>query len=321
MKVRFDATWDRLYQQGVRKGFLVLSYDPKRRHAMERLFRSVERRQENRKKPDGSVELQQLDVTIEVVYERRSLKANNLMWWLYETEAVEHNAAPEQEAIAMAGGDRSRLVTAEELYDHDNREYAPTVEVTVRADQLESVKALPSTQVKEAEALENGRVRVMLMRTSSGWTTVEMHHRIVMLFNRLAFRGLDVTDPGDVARYWLQHRQAMADEGVELYGYEVTREEYREATPWCEACGIFLGSGGGHIDEIRTRGATGKTLSEKYKTADLLHLCPPCHEGYEGALVSKHGSGVMTFAAAHTHLRPKIESALRRELNTEEVSR
>lgn len=283
------------------KGYLALRVDESYRRALGRVLEKVEKKQtENVHGPADPVELLDLEVTIDVAIGKRSLKANALMWWLYDCEAKRMNAGEV--------GHRDQMVTPEDLYRDDMLEHGDTFIVTVLREHVEAIQGM-GTLIKNTEEAGNGMVRVALVKTSSGWDPARMHQHIKMLFNRLAYTG-GPGDASELAIWFLKWKQSVADAKVELYAFMMTREEYAAENPQCEACGVFIGHGRGHVDEIRTRGATGTTLTQKYAASDLLALCAKCHLGLEG--VGKHSHGVETFAKRHKHLTEKIMSALRR---------
>jgi hypothetical protein len=223
------------------------------------------------------------------------------MWSLYEILANEANGG----VVANIQG----AETPEHLYEQDMEMLAPTVKLTVPENLVDSVRQLAKVQSIVGSA-SGGNVVMTLLITSSKWTTVRMALHIDGLFHRLATDGVSLENGADVHRYWVRWRSYLNDKSIALYDAEMSEEEYRETTPWCEACGEYVGNGRGHLDHIKTRGAAWG--EEKQKAADWLHLCPDCH--VFGGKESKHDGGVESFVKRYPHLRKKVESALRRNV-------
>jgi hypothetical protein len=299
--VQWDPDWRRAY--GVPPGYLLVKVDGRYHKMLGKFCLKLSERQENRRaaraargETEGD-DLIDLDCTLEVHYGRRNKEQNALMWSLYTVIANEMNGD--------LPGPLQQMVMPEELYDADMKTIAPTLIIEVATTDVEMVSR--EWVVRRVETIpDTGRSMVTIVRTSSNWNTVEMAKHIEGLFMRIAFMGVALASGADVARYFLQWREHIAEQQIELYGPRMTELDYREATPWCEACGEFIAIEGGSLDHISTRGSGLTWGGEKKLASDWLHLCDPCHMKF------RHQRGILSFAKVYKHLAPKIMAALKR---------
>ena len=319
MKARFQAAWDRDWQKrfAVPRGHLLLRVDTRYSKSVAKFLVGVQSRQMKRRalltdKPRENPtepETIPLDVSIELHYRTRTLDQNALMWSLYEIISNEQNGD-----VRVVG----EMVTAEDLYEQDMKEIAPTVTVEIEATAVEALRQL--APVKRVDPIEGtGMVVATIVLTSSHWNTLQMAKHIESLFYRVAVFGVSLDSGADVKHYWIKFREYLSDQEIVLYRIDMNEAEYREATPYCEACGEFVGDGTGHLDHIATRGGV-QWSEEKRDPRDWFHLCASCHVfgGFDDPLEtgdqSKHGGGIESFVRKNKHLRKKAESALRRNL-------
>ncbi len=245
----------------------------------------------------------ELIMTLEEIGQGRSLDANALMWALYEIEADVDNGG-------LSGPGE---VVKEDLYDADMMRYAPVVTLSIAADQLSYVRAM--AKIKDVRLVGDGRLEVDVLITSSKWDTVRFAKHLDRQFNRLAAKGLPLSQASDVKRYWLEWRQHLNDLEIVLNDEPMSEEEYRERTPSCERCSVHVGMAG-HLAHISSRGSGVTWGPEKRVPADWLHLCDGCHVA-EGDSI--HAGGWSAFLETAPHLRYKVMRALKREATTKGV--
>jgi len=245
-----------------------------------------------------SGEQAELELTVDKAGSARNMDQNALMWSLYEIEADVDNGG-------MLG---PGAVTKDDLYDRDMREYAEATTIEISADQLDHVKGL--AKIKDIRLAGNGRLEVDVMITSSKWDVIRMAKHIDMLFNRLADKGVPMSEAEDVNHYWREWRQYLNSRKMVLHNEPMTEEEYRERQPNCEACGKYIGDGTGILAHISTRGSGITWGEEKKAPADWLHLCVGCELVQSDSI---HHGGWSRFLEAAAHLRYKVMRALKRQ--------
>jgi len=218
-----------------------------------------------------------LEIEMKIHYRKRSLDQNALMWSLLDIIATEHNA------MVPAG---EQLQDSEYFYRLFLQRYAPR---------------------------EKAHTGEELVKTSSGFSTLEMSAFLDRIFDELAEMDIDLTDPEEIGTYWKQHKETMREKKVILRAAEVfTTEEYKEAVKQCEACGApvwheDVGSSCAHIAAV----GMGGHRQRRYLGAELMHLCDPCHAAYD------NGKGRAQFLVDYPHLKHKIEEALGKEISTD----
>lgn len=294
--VNWASAWHREYK--IPKGYLLLKYKPKYRKNVATALQKLDTDQVQRimdTEGDWQDALRDIDCTLEIHYQKRTLPANNLMWALYEIEANEQNAG-------RIGHD---MVKPAKLYRDDMREYAPTLDLQLTQDELELLKRTYS--MVDIIGYDGEKAQVRLYVTSSHWNTKEMHQHIEMLFDRLSAAGVENT--ADISHYWFEWRQKLNEDKLELHDAEYTVEEYKDLVKNCEACGTAvwhddIGSSCAHIKAV----GMGGHREKRYYGRELMHLCDSCHAMYD------NGKGRDAFVETYPHLRNKIETELRREL-------
>jgi hypothetical protein len=133
----------------------------------------------------------ELDISIDIIYRPRSLRANNLMWGLYEVIAK----------VMDRENSRVDPFTAEELYQRDMEDCAPRHTVFCAEDSLEFFKMVLEKErghVKKVDKIENGFYAIEIWQTSSYWDTRMMYDHINRLMNELETMGVTKENNGDI---------------------------------------------------------------------------------------------------------------------------
>jgi hypothetical protein len=302
--VKCIARWDgrKARERGLRRGELLLDVDPRYHRNMHKAFEHLHVKQRDRLKVgEGTYEMYDIEVTLDILYRRRTLDQNALMWSLYEIEAAELNAG---------SPDPLHETTAGRLYAQDMEVGAPTVTLVLQAKLLPDLASLGMSWRRATPVESTDLVTVEIIRTSSKWTTVEMARHINMLFNRLAMRGVHLEKAADIGHFWVQFREHVNDQHIALTDAKVSKAEYREANTLCEGCGEYIGPtmenphGSGHIHHIKSKGAGGAEPDKDWP-ANWLHLCPKCHDVW-----NQPEGGVEAFIKIAPHCKNKIKEAL-----------
>jgi hypothetical protein len=192
--LRFAATlpsvevWkEHLIQKSDRLTLFEYSKDSEQRVSRE-LRRLNEANKKRYLKGQNPIEL---DVSIDIIYRPRSLRANNLMWGLYEIIAK----------VMDRENSRVDPFTAEELYQRDMEDCAPRHTVFCVEDSLEFFKMVLEKErghVKKVDKIENGFYAIEIWQTSSYWDTRMMSDHINRLMNELETMGVTKENNGDI---------------------------------------------------------------------------------------------------------------------------
>jgi hypothetical protein len=277
MKIKFRATWSQENQAGVKKGILALVPDAEYVHMVGKFLT------EAKGKP--------FEVDMKTGVKERNLDQNALMWSLYRIEAREHN-----------GGREIGEVKPEALYEADLLQHAPRAVMDV--DRQTAVAIRAEYRVVAEEPAESG-VKMILIMSTSHFTTVQMADWINMIFDRLAENGLEISTSADVASYWKEWRGYLNFSGISLHEDATTLDEYKAATPICEATGEYIGTGGS-LAHICARGMGGNPEAWKDTPANWLHLSDKAHAELD------NGKGLTEFLRNYPHLKSKIDAAMSR---------
>lgn len=161
----------------------------------------------DREREERDEEPVELDVTIDYVRKRRSLKANALMWSLYEIIA---------QALNKELRDR-QPVTAEQLYKQDLQRFAP--KATFSVPTVWSAAIAYEIQYGDAPEYEAQRGKVIdqirrddetwltVWRTSSYWNTKEMAEHIDRLLMDIADMGITRYSNGDLDKVFADYEK------------------------------------------------------------------------------------------------------------------
>lgn len=299
MVVNWSARWQKEYN--VPKGYLLLRYQPKYRINVGKALQKLDQWQEDKAAQieGGDIEeaLRDIDCTLEIHYEKRTLPANRLMWALYEIEANEQNGGRKGEG----------MLKPEDIYRGDMETFAPTLDVKIPDVKLEFLQR--NYAMVKVMGKEGVDVLARVYVTSSHWNTKEMHDHLEMLFDRLSTAGIDLHKSADISHYWFEWRQKLNDEKYIMHDQEYTVEEYRELVKNCEACGapVWHEDVGSSIAHIKAVGMGGPR-ERKYYGSELMHLCDTCHAAYD------NGKGRDVFLEQWPHLRYKVEADLKHEV-------
>jgi len=192
--LRFTATlppvevWkEHLIQKSDRLTLFEYSRDSEQRVSRE-LRKLNEANKKRYLKGQTSIEL---DISIDIIYRPRSIRANNLMWGLYEV--IAH--------VMDRENGRVDPFTAEELYQRDMEDCAPRHTVFCAEDSLEFFKMVLEKErghVKKVDKIENGFYAIEIWQTSSYWDTSMMSDHINRLMNELETMGVTTENNGDV---------------------------------------------------------------------------------------------------------------------------
>lgn len=326
-KIRFVGTWSSFWQKEhqIPRGFLLIKYKNNYRKSLGTVLMKLDDYQEKKhkaliEKGEQCVEddyLQDLEFDLEYHYRKRNLDQNALMWSLYEIESNEMNGGQK--------GHKDQTVKAMDLYLADLEEWGERETITTRRknlsyylDEYKIIEAVVLDNAKEMSVQDcikinmdsNDRITLRVIRGTSKLNTKEMAQWIDRIFNRMAYNGVQVTNPGDIENYWLKWKQHINDNKIVIHDTIMTQKEYKDFNPICEACGKFIGNGTGELAHIKAVGMGGNYTNEPYKnySSNWLHLCSiPCHREIW------HGKGVKQFLKEFRHLVYKVNTALNRD--------
>jgi hypothetical protein len=220
-------------------------------------------------------------------------------------------------------GTRDQMVNADELYMADlmewgEREFIITTSANLNLYASEyaiiiDIKigdiSMAINDYLKTKHNENEKIAITVVRGSSKWTTKQMSIWIDRIFNRLAINGVQVTNPGELQNYWHNWRNFLNDNKINMHDYKMTKKEYKELNPLCEACGKSIIDGSGELAHISAVGMGRNRDNEPDKDYpnNWLHLCAtPCHREVW------HNQGVEKFISIYPHLAYKINTALKK---------
>jgi len=261
-------------------GTLILRVDEAWRPQVKQALAKLHQRQAVATERAGRPVLLDLDVSIEVDRQARSLDANRLMWWLYEVTAA-----------AMQEGTKK-----EDLYRQDMEQYGPVITARVKSSELANLSRFGWTW-KRAIPAGDDMMLVDLLVTSSKWDSVTMHRHIRTMIARLADLPIPLEYQMPLRKFFFEWLQSVGELGVELDDEGVTERSWRESNPFCMACGRFVARGGAERHHVRSRGAGG---TEDPRRSML--LCGECH-----AVWNDTDGGPVAFVSRFPHLRPFVE--------------
>lgn len=300
MKVNFRANWTKAFQQGIKRGSLLLQPIGANQKNLAEFLNKLDGWQGKEAEKNPGATLRPLDVTIEVHYKQRTLKMNNLMWSLYDVMANELNQGVDYRDMTLE--QRKHAVSAEDLYNADIHEHAPIFVISVPPEHLpyikETYRDIISIEESQDMCVVKGRF------TTSHMNTHQMSKWIDRIFVRLAEMGVKVEKGSDVVKYWEQYATVRPIDTETLY----TIPQYKKLHPFCEACTKYLADGGGSYAHIEARGMGRNPMEYKITEADGMHLCDVDHALYD------NGMGRDVFIKKYPHLKNKIESRLNRQL-------
>ncbi len=329
-KITFLGKWSKKLQRDISapRGYLCIKYNDIYRENMAKFFDKLEAAQNNKisklieagETVTDETAFRELKITIEYHYKKGSYDQIKLIWALYQIEANEQNAGIK--------GHKAQEVTKDELYHADLVDCYECGDFETIKTQYkllgmytEDYSFIPAVTYKENDYIiqellkleipPDDTIEIHGVRGLSKRTTKELSEWVEMLFNRLAYNGVNITEPGDIQTYWLEWRDNLNKQKIVLYDSEImTQAEYREKNPVCEACGKSILTGG-ELHHIKPFGMGGNRDEEPKKnySDNWLHLCHKCH------IEIFHGRGVAEFIKLYGHLKNKIESSLSREFD------
>lgn len=317
-KIRYLATWCRDYQKllTVSHGYVVFKYDDFYRENLGKVLLKIEKWQNRQKEKHPDDYLKELVIDVEYHYRKRTLDQNKLMWALYEIEKNEMNGGQ--------SGDKKQLVSREELYMNDLDEFGERETINTKRKNLgyylseyKIIEAIITNEGKEIslkkfvkmEVSNDERISIRVIRGTSKLNTIEMSKWIERVFNRLAYNGVQVTNPGEIENYWHTWKTFLNENKITLHDEIMTQEEYRVYNPICEACGKYIEPGTGELSHIKAIGMGGdrdKEPKRNYSSNWLYLHAVPCHREHW------HSEGIKKFLKRYKHLTYKVNTALRR---------
>lgn len=246
-------------------------------------------------------ELRLLKLVLDYHFRKRTLDQNAYMWALYDIEAYAHNAGK--------SGAESQMVKPWDLYEHDVERYCPVVEIYMKEEYVQYI--MQEYRKAKVMAVKNGRAKIAIWITTSHFDTRQMAEWIERILTRLAYFGIPTEKQAEVLQGWKDWRQMLNDAKINLHDDVTTEKEYKESVIICEACGTYLGNGGGSLAHIAARGMGGNQEDWKDAPTNWLHLCDTCHGLWD------NGKGRAAFLKRYSHLKNKIEEAVKKEIVTE----
>lgn len=261
--------------------------------------------------------MRDLDIHIDIHYQKRSLDQNALMWSLYDIEAYVQNGGQE--------GHSDQMVTRKELYLTDLELYGEREKVLTKRKnfsffyndyKIESI-FVDDQQMSPGELFDkvkdfDKRILITYIKGTSKLTTKEMSLWIDRIFNRLAYNGVPLECSGDLKDKWFKQQIHNNENKIILYDEIMTQAEYKTLHPLCEASGEYIGDGTGELSHIQGFGMGGKRKDEPRLnyTSNWLHLKTEIHRDLW------HGKGVKEFLKVYPHLAYKVRTALNRNYET-----
>jgi hypothetical protein len=215
MKVRFTANFlPSLYRSfGIKNSdrlFLVQCKQDEYARLYEELKKLAGKVEENRIAGKDDIDL---DITVDILYRKRSLEANALMWALYTLIA---------EALNRENKTR-KPVTPQELYDEDMAVVAPKHRIECRAESVNFFTDILSRErgrireITDHPEMEGWKV-IEVWQTSSFWNTSQMSVHIERLLNTLDDMKITQHTNGDLKKVFddfTEWRKKNADERTE----------------------------------------------------------------------------------------------------------
>lgn len=173
---------------------VIIKHDRSDRERIQKELYSIIAKNDERVARGG--EPIELDIVISVKYAHRSVKANNLMWLIYDIQADILN----KEAKAV------KKITRDELYRNDMNDYAPVNEKVVMKEFASAIIAFaehdPDCEFRghliDKQDVGDDMVRLRFHQTSSFWNTAEMASFIDAKLIELEQMGRDRYGDGDV---------------------------------------------------------------------------------------------------------------------------
>jgi hypothetical protein len=210
VKLRFQATFDieQYRKRGIMKSedLVILKHDLQNRERIQKeLYKIVEKNETNFLAGREPVEL---DVTIDIAYRPRSVKANALMWTLYGIIA---------DVLNRENGTREK-VTAQSLYDDDMKEWAPRHIIACPDESLVFFKMVLENERGKAKSItplegKAGFQVIEIWQTSSYWDTKQMGDHINRLLNTLESMGVIRENNGDLDKVFSDFEKWEKDNG------------------------------------------------------------------------------------------------------------
>lgn len=315
-KTKFTGYWfSGWYKQfNIPKGFMIIKCDDRYHDVVKQNLIKLDSKQKKRI-ADSKNYLIPIDFTLDPIYGKRSLDQNALMWSLYEIEANEHNGG--------MSGNIDQNVTSKDLYYADLLENGEREKIKTSAANFEFYNSeyyilsiyydgtdYDLESFNQVQVDIDSKLTINFIRGSSKFNIMEMKKWIDRLFNRLAHMGVSFENSSEIGDYWIKWSQYKNDKKLTISNDIMTKDEYRENNPSCEACGKFI-VGSGHLAHIKAFGmgaVRSKELTNNY-TFNWLHLCNKCH------LELQHQKGWDTTLKKYPHLKFKVESALKRDFS------
>jgi hypothetical protein len=318
----FRIEWQKEFN--IPKGFILLRYKPIYRKNLGKLLQKLNEWQNNKEKQliesgEQYTEddfLRDLECDLSVFYRKATLDQKRLSWSLYEIEANEQNAGMK--------GHKDQMVTATELYEADLYEHGVRETIITKrcllGRYLEDYRIIEGIVHKgnpyelheftKKQVSDTDQIEIHVIRGQSKFNTMEMSQWIEMQFNRLAYMGVNVTEPGEIKKYWHDFKQYLNDNQIEFTDIIMTKEQYKYKNPSCEGCGDPI-IGTGHLAHIKAVGMGQDRTKEPTRnySSNWLHLCTDCHIG------TQHQKGWTHFLELNKHLTHKVNKALKRDYN------
>ncbi len=250
---------------------------------------------------------QKLDFIVNWHGKKGSLDQLALIWSLFEVEANEIN-----------GGDNyaQGSITKEKLYKQDLMDFAERIIMIVSAESLPRIRTEYRHIIEFREEERNGVKKwyIEALESLSMMSMIKRSEFIERIFNRIAENGVSVSKSADILQYWAKFNENLNDTKTILHDEDMTEAQYKALYPSCQACGDYLGNGGGSLAHIKARGMGGNPEDFKQKPANWLHLCDSDHHLFD------NGAGWVEFLKKYRWLKYKVERALRQKVERIETN-
>lgn len=315
-KLKSVVYWREDLQSKVPEGCMVIQYHPSYlKNAREEFRKLKDKQKENIQAGKGRIPLNQ---NLEIWYKPRTLKMNNLMWGLYEIEAVVLNGDLQ--------GHPNDMVSANDRYKDDLKKYAPKYQIKLPLkyaiflqEEYHVIGIITHHENKlfdlqkyyEESTDREQEIVAHVIAGSSHFDTKFMCKWIERQFNRLSHLGVPLDDASKIKDFWIKfNNYKNKNKIITEEGQIMTQKEYKDLHPDCEGCSEYI-EHAGQLAHIRAVGMGNDRKKEPRRnySDNWLHLCHKCHVLFD------NGFGVQNFLKSAPWLQYKIETALKKEFD------
>jgi hypothetical protein len=277
-------------KRGISKKYFVLTPDKNSIETLGANLKELTKIQTEKK------QLLTLTVTISTPNKRHTENQRHTLFYLLKILASEMNANKKFTREAT---------TPNMLYKDYIKMFCKSSSVI--ADSEISHYLIDGYSINEVKKIDDNKSKVTVWRSFSHMTTAEASEMIDYFLNVLAEIGTDINIGAHIEAERRNYRQGLNDNEIVLYD-ECSIDEYKQRNQSCEACGKFIGSGGGSMAHISARGMGGNQAAWKDTPYNMLRLCDYCHMEFD------NNAGRFEFTKKYQWLKYKIERSIKRSV-------